>query len=91
MSTEKEIKELEKNRRLSARAIPIYACFLVVAAVALWLLGRFVTISIWVTIIVLGITAFTLLGDIYNYFYCGRKLRTLKHDHAERTRIALTD
>ena len=82
MNTEKEIKELEKNRRLSRRAIPIHFGFLVVAAVALWVLGRFFTISLWVTIIVLGITAFTLIGDIHNYFYCGRKLRTLKHDNA---------
>jgi intracellular septation protein A len=82
MSTEKEIKELEKNRRSSARAIPIYTCFLITAAVALWVLGKLFTISIWVTIIVLGITAFTLVGDIHNYFYCGRKLRTLKHDRA---------
>ena len=81
MSTEKEIKELEKNRRLSARAIPVHIGLLVVAAFALWVLGRFFTISLWVTIIVLGITAFTLIGDIYNVFYCDRKLRILKHDH----------
>jgi len=81
MSTEKEIKELEKNRRLSARAIPVHVGFFVVAASTLWVLGRFFSISIWVTIIVLGITAFTLIGDIYNVFYCARKLRTLKHDH----------
>ena len=79
MNTEKEIKELEKNRRLSARAIPTHFGFLVVAAVTLWVLGRFFTISGWVTAIVLGITAFSLIGDIHNYFYCGRKLRTLKH------------
>jgi hypothetical protein len=81
MNTEKEIKALEKNRRLSARAIPIYASYLVATVVALWVFGRFFTIPLWVTIIVLGIPAFTLVGDIYNYFDYGRKLSTLKQDH----------
>jgi intracellular septation protein A len=81
MNAEKEIIELEKNQRLSARSIPIYACMLVFAAVALWVVNRFVSVSIWITIIVVGLTAFTLLGDIYNYFYCCRKLRRLKRDH----------
>jgi UDP-N-acetylmuramyl pentapeptide phosphotransferase/UDP-N-acetylglucosamine-1-phosphate transferase len=82
MNTEKEVKELEKNRRSSARAIPIYTGLMIVVAITLWVLGRFFTISIWVTLIVIGITAFTLIGDIYNYFYCARRLRTLKHDDA---------
>jgi len=82
MDSEKEIKELEKNRRLSAKAIPIHVGFVAVAAMVLWLLGRFLTIPFWVIVIVLGLTAFTLLGDIYNYFYCGRRLRRLKHGHA---------
>ena len=80
MNTEKEIKELEKNRRLSVRAIPIYTGLLIVAAIILWTLNRLFTISIWVTAIVLGVAAFTLVGDIYNYFYCSRRLRTLKQD-----------
>ncbi len=78
---EKEIKELEKNQRLSARSIPIGACFLVVAILGLWLLGKLFTISVWVHVIVLGLTAFTLIGDIYNYFYCGRKLKAIKQNH----------
>ena len=82
MSTENEIKELEKNRRSSARAIPFDTGLLIAAAIALWILAGFFTVSVWVTIIVLGILAFTLIGDIHNYFYCGRKLRMLKHDHA---------
>jgi hypothetical protein len=81
MKAEKEIKELEKNRRLSARAIPLHVGFLVMAVVALWTLGRFFTIPLGIRIIVLGITAFTLIGDIHNYFYCNRRLRTLKHGH----------
>ena len=79
MTTEKEIKQMEKSRQSSAKAIPIYTCFLIAAAVGLWVLGKSFVISIWITIIVLGLTAFRLGGDIYNYFYCGRKLRALKH------------
>ena len=82
MDTE-EIKELEKNRKLSARAIPVHLGFLSVAAVALWILTRLFSFSIWVTVIVLGMTAFTLIGDIFNYYYCDRKLRSLKHDRGE--------
>lgn len=81
MASEKEIKELEKNQRLSARAIPYHMFFLFASAVTLWTLNKFFTISIWVSAIVIGITAFTFIGDIYNYFYCGRRVRKLKRQH----------
>jgi len=79
MSKEKEIKELEKYWRQSREAIPIYAVMFIVAAATLWLLSRFFTIPLWITIIVLGMTAFRLIGDIINCFYIPRKLRTLRH------------
>jgi UDP-N-acetylmuramyl pentapeptide phosphotransferase/UDP-N-acetylglucosamine-1-phosphate transferase len=82
MNTEKEIKELEKNRRASARAIPIYTGLFIVAAITLWTVGMFFPISVWVTVIVLGLTAFTLIGDIFNYYSCGRGLRRLKDKDA---------
>ncbi len=80
MNTEKRIKDLEKHWRQSRRAIPIYAVMLVAAAGILWLLSQFFTIPLWVTIIVLGLTASTLAGDIINCFHCARKLKTLRHE-----------
>jgi hypothetical protein len=78
MSSQSATEELEKNRRRSARAIPVYACLLLAAAGGLWIASRMVTVPLWITVIVLGVTAFTLLGDICNYVYCGRRLRVLR-------------
>jgi hypothetical protein len=80
MNTDKEIKELEKHWRQSRRAIPVYVGMLLAAAGILWLLARFFSIPVWVTVIVLGLTAFTLIGDVINCFHCARKLRTLRHE-----------
>lgn len=80
MDTERQIKELEKNQKRSARAIPVYLGFFIVEAGVLWTLSRLFTFSVWITIIVLGMTGFTLIGDIFNCYYCDRKLKTLKHD-----------
>jgi hypothetical protein len=78
VSTPKQIKELEADRRRSRTAIPIYAGFLVAAIAVLWLISRFTTVSPWIAGIVLGLTAFILLGDIINYYHCDRRLRTLR-------------
>ena len=80
MSKDKEIKEFEKHWRQSREAVPIYAVMFIAAAAIIWLLSRFFTIPLWITIIVLGLTAFTLIGDIINCFHCSRKLRTLRHE-----------
>jgi intracellular septation protein A len=77
MGGEKEIKELEKARWQSRKAIPVYAGFLIAAVIILWIIKKFVIVPAWITVIVLGLTVLTLLGDIINYIYCGRKLKTL--------------
>jgi hypothetical protein len=68
-------RDLRKARRHSAQAIPVCASMLVVFAVLLWLVDRFVTVPVWLSAIVLGLTAFTLVGDIINVAYCDRQLR----------------
>jgi Flp pilus assembly protein TadB len=78
MTRDEEIEELEKNQRLSRKAISIYAAMLVFLAVALWLVNRITTIPVWVFVIVLGLTAATLIGDILNLCRCRRRLRELK-------------
>jgi intracellular septation protein A len=77
MNTEKEIKKFEKARTQSRKAIPVTAVSFVVLAFVFWIIVRFVSVPVWVIVIVLGVTALTLLGDIINYIYCGRKLKAL--------------
>jgi intracellular septation protein A len=77
MKPEKEIKDIETARRKSKQAIPIIAVFLVLVALALWIIARFVSVTSWITVIVLGVAAFVFIGDIINYIYCGQKLKKL--------------
>lgn len=69
------IRDLRKRRRQSAQAIPVYTGMLIVLAVLLWLVGWFITVPFWLAAIVLGMTAFTLVGDIINVVYCDWRLR----------------
>jgi len=78
MNTEEEIKELEKARLKSKKAIPIEVGSFVVVALALWITSKFAFVPAWVIVLSIGLTVFPLLGDIINYIYCGRKLRTLQ-------------
>jgi hypothetical protein len=89
MSTAKEIRELESARRQSARAIPVYTGFFVIAAVVLWLLQRFFIIPIGVIVIVVGLTTLTVAGDIINYYVSGRRLRRLQTMNEPRIAAAL--
>lgn len=72
---EPNTKQFEKNRRQSASAILIHIGLLAASALVLWLLGRLVSIPAWFTIIVLGTTALTLVGDLINIIFCAWKLR----------------
>ena len=80
MSVTTEIQELESARRKSARAIPVDACLLGLAAAVLWFAYRFFTIPVVVIVIVLGLTSFTLVGDMINYYVCGRRLQRLRSE-----------
>ncbi|MGA2070385.1 MAG: hypothetical protein ABSG97_03475 [Sedimentisphaerales bacterium] len=78
MDTEEKIKELEKARLKSKKAIPIEAGSFVVVVLGLWVVSKFAFVPVWVTVLSIGLTAFPLLGDIINYIYCGRKLKALQ-------------
>jgi hypothetical protein len=78
MNAAQQIRELKSARRNSARAIPVYAGFLVLAATGLWLVQHLGAFPMLVAGIVLGVTAFTLAGDLINYFVCGRRLMRLQ-------------
>jgi hypothetical protein len=48
---------------------------------ALWpVAGRFFSIPLWLGLIAVGVTALTLIGDVLNYFRCGRKLRAIRRN-----------
>ena len=83
MIADKKMKELEKARRQSGRAIPVYGCVFLLTASLIWLLNKFVNIPTWLAVIVIGLTAFTFVGDIINYLYCGHRLKALRHEQGE--------
>jgi hypothetical protein len=67
--------DLRKARTQSARAIPVYAALLVLSALLLCLAGRFVVVPVWLTVTVVGLTIFTLVGDVMNVARCEWRLR----------------
>jgi hypothetical protein len=82
--------DILKAQRHSARAIPVYAALLVASALLLWLAGRFVTVPVWLTATVIGVTAFTLVADIVNVVCCEWRLRRRgpSNEAIQRTRSA---
>ncbi|MHC4160290.1 MAG: hypothetical protein ACYSSO_14590 [Planctomycetota bacterium] len=79
MIPDKKIKELEKAKRKSGGAMPVLGCFFLFATASIWLLSKFIHIPTWLSVIVIGLTAFTFVGDVINYLYCGWKLKALRH------------
>ncbi len=80
MDTIAEIKRLENYRRQSRRAIPVHTALLLTAAFTIWLLSHVISVPIWATAIVLGMLAFTWIGDVINCFHCSRRLKTLRRE-----------
>lgn len=83
MIVDKKTKELEKARRHSGRAIPVLGCVFLFSAALIWLLSKFVNIPTWLSVIVIGLTAFTFVGDVINYLYCGWKLKALRRESVD--------
>jgi hypothetical protein len=86
-------RDIRKAQRHSARAIPVYAALLVLSALLLWLAGRFVTVPVWLIATVIGLTAFTLVGDMVNVVCCEWWLRRRgpSTEAIQRTRSAVGD
>jgi len=83
MNVDKKIKELEKARWKSRMAIPVVGCFLLFIVAVMWLLNKFINIPTWLSMTVIGMTAFGFIGDVINYFYCDWKLKALRHGNGE--------
>jgi uncharacterized membrane protein len=75
MSDEKQIKEWRKHRRQSLAMLPVAIGLLVAVCVVLFIVGRFVDVPTWLAALLIGMAAFTVLGDAINVVYLGCKLR----------------
>jgi hypothetical protein len=75
-----ELKELEKNRRLSLLHMRRGAIILGCTGLALFVLQQFISIRLWIPFVILAILSLTVLGDAINYFRCDRRLRKLQQD-----------
>jgi hypothetical protein len=73
-----DIKTLQKYRRQSIQALPIAIAMLVLVAVTLAIVNHFWSVSTWLIVLLVGISAFPVLGDLVNILYLARKLRHLK-------------
>ena len=75
MPDERSIHEWRKRYRESVRFLPVALTMLVVLAAGLVALSFFVVVPLWAVIGVLGVSTFTVVGDVVNIIYLGRKLR----------------
>jgi hypothetical protein len=80
MTQEAKLQELQKNRRLSLQHFRRGAIIFGVTAVALLVVQLFVKMRLWLPFTILGILSLTVIGDAFNYFYCGRQIRKMQHD-----------
>ena len=76
-SSDEEMKELIKSSRISRRAIPVQTGITTVSAAALWMMTLWLSMPLWIPAIILGILAFTLMGDIVNLWACNRRIARL--------------
>ena len=76
-SADAEIKDLMKSARISRRAIPVQAGITTAAAATLWLMTLWLSMPLWIPAIILGLLAFTLIGDIINLGVCNRRITKL--------------
>ena len=74
MTDEKKFNELRKYRRQSICALPVAIAILAALCVILYVVNLFVPVATWITIVFVGIAAFSVLGDIVNIAYISWKL-----------------
>jgi hypothetical protein len=68
-------RDIRKAQRQSTRAVPVYVALVIVSALLVRLAGRFITVPVWLTVTLLGLTIFALVGDIINVACCEWRLR----------------
>ena len=70
-----QINQLRKHRRASIRALPVEIGLLAAVCVIFFLVNVFVAVPTWLTATVVGLSAFTVFGDLVNIAYISWKLR----------------
>jgi hypothetical protein len=69
------VAEWRKRRRQSVRALPVVVALLAAACVLLLLANLVVSVPTWLAAIIIGVSVFTVVGDVINILYFGYKLR----------------
>ena len=75
MVDEKEIKKWRKYRRQSVQSLPYAVAILLFLCVALFVANLIVRVPAWLATILIGVSAFSVIGDTINILHLGRKLR----------------
>ena len=79
-AVQREVRDLEKCRRVTRRRIPIEAGCLVFVITAAWMLVRWTGLSPWFAAIPVGVMAFSLAGDVINVLFCTHRLCRLRSE-----------
>jgi hypothetical protein len=75
MTTEAQLKEWRKYYRQSVRTLPVVFGLTVALCAVLWGLSFWLTIPIWLTSILVGVSVFSIVMEAINILYLRRKLR----------------
>ena len=75
---EKRIREVEKHLRQSRNALPVLVGIVAISSLTLWLVRAFTPIPIWLTVVIVGMPLFTLVGDLINIALCSAKLKAAR-------------
>ena len=79
MSDDKTIQEWRKYRRQSIQALPWCFASLVLVSGVLFVINLFIPVPLWLTSILIGVSAFSVVGDATNIIYLNQKLRKADH------------
>jgi hypothetical protein len=82
MLDEQQIKQLRKHRRASIRALPVEIGLLAAVCVVLFVVSAFVAVPIWIAATLVGLSAFTVFGDMANIAYISWRLRGIEPPQA---------
>jgi uncharacterized membrane protein SirB2 len=80
MADDKQISEWRKYRRQSIQALPVVVGCLAVLCGILLVVNLFVSVPMWLATLLVGMAAFSVVGETINIIYLGRKLQRAKRD-----------
>jgi hypothetical protein len=80
MADDKQISDWRKHWRQSIQALPVAVGCLAALCGILFVVNLFVSVPMWLATLLVGIAAFSVVGDAINIVYLGRKLQRAKRD-----------